>query len=200
MVCLGCGATGDRSVPGVAETADQPTPPRGFSLRDVKGVEHHPFASSDIRAVTLIFVLADCPIANAYAPEINRLCKEYGSRGVRFFLVQVDPDLLGEEASRHAREYGYTCSVVLDARHSLVRRAGATMVPEAAVFSSDGERKYLGRIDDQYVEVGKRRAQVTSRDLRDALDAILAGRTVARPVTKAVGCFIPPLSPKEPQP
>jgi hypothetical protein len=174
-------------------------PPPGFSLRDVVGVELHPFADPAVKAVALVFVLSDCPIANGYAPEINRLCAEYGPRGVRVFLVQVD-DLDSRAAAEHAREFGYTCPVVLVGDRVLVRRAGARMSPEAAVFGPDGERKYLGRIDDLYADLGKRRARATSLDLRDALDAVLAGLPVPRPVTQAVGCFIPPLSSKDPKP
>ena len=198
VLSLGCGTAVDRPPP------DEETKPssaaRGFSLRDIGGSEHHPFASPAVKAVTLIFVLADCPIANGYAPEINRLCGEYGQRGVRFFLVQVDSDLTREQASQHAREYGYLCPVVLDRRHVLVARAGASLVPEAAVFAPDGERRYRGRIDDRYVDLGKRRSRVTSRDLRDALDCVLANRPVPRSVTRAVGCFIPRRSPEGPQP
>ena len=117
---------------------------------------------------------------------------------MRFFLVQVDEDLSRRAAAEHAREYGYTCPVVLDGGRALVRRAGARMVPEAAVFGPDGARKYLGRIDDLYADLGKRRARATSLDLRDALDAVLADRPVPRPVTQAVGCFIPSLSSKDP--
>jgi hypothetical protein len=197
LLSLGCGGTTDQ--PAVAEPEGYPPPPV-FILRDLSGTEHRPFTSPGVRAVALVFVLPDCPVANGYAPEINRLCQEYTPRGVSFFLVQVDPDLGSREAGRHAREYGYSCPVVLDSRHELVRRAGATMVPEAVVFGPDGQRKYRGRIDDQYADLGKRRAQVTSRDLRDALDAVLAGRPVRRPVTQAVGCFIPTITPKDPQP
>jgi hypothetical protein len=177
---------------------DPPAP--GLSLRDVAGVEHRPFADPAVKAVALFFVLSDCPIANGYAPEINRLCAEYGPRGVRFFVVHVDEDLSSRAAAEHAREYGYTCTVVLDGSRVLVRRAGARMSPEAAVFGPDGERKYLGRIDDLYADLGKRRAGATSHDLRDALDAVLADRPVPRPVTQAVGCYIPSLSSKEREP
>jgi hypothetical protein len=193
---MGCAAQGDAPAP--TDGAEAPAREAVFTLRDVDGVEHRPFASPEVQAVTLLFVLADCPIANGYAPEINRLCQEYGPRGVRFYLVQVDPDLTPREAREHARQYGYTCPVVLDHQHVLVQRAGATMVPEATVFAPDGARKYRGRIDDQYVALGKRQVQPTSRDLLEALDAVLTGRPVARPETRAVGCFIPPLSPKGP--
>ncbi len=187
--------------PGCSPPPPEPggsPPPPGVSLRDVAGVDHHPFTDPAVKAVALVFVLADCPIANGYAPEINRLCAEYGPRGVRFFLVHVDEDLSQRAAAEHAREYSYTCPVVVDGGHALVRRAGARTSPEAAVFGPDGERKYLGRIDDLYADLGKRRARATSLDLRDALDAVLAGRPVPHPVTEAVGCFIPPHSSKDP--
>ena len=179
---------------GAAQSAKD-APPL-FQLRDVNGVEHRAFADSKVKAAVLIFVLTDCPIANSYAPEIKRLCDDYGKRGVRFYLVHVDPELSVADAKKHSSEFGHTCPIVLDKTHELVRRAGATKVPEAAVFTPDGQRRYRGRIDDLYVAPGKRREQPTSRDLRVALDALLAGRSVERPVTVAIGCNIPPLPSK----
>ena len=49
------------------------------------------------------------------------------------------------------------------------------MSPEAAVFAADGSIKYRGRINDLYVDLGKKRNAATTHDLRDALDAVLAG-------------------------
>ena len=79
---------------------------------------------------------------------------------------------------------------MLDAAHSLVRLVGATVTPEAAVVSLEGKLLYLGRIDDPYFDYGKRRAAPTRQDLRDALDTILSGKTIAVPTTKPIGCFI----------
>ena len=66
------------------------------------------------------------------------------------------------------------------------------MTPEAVVIDSRGEIRYRGRIDNFYADLGKPRQQVTARDLRDALDAVLAGRTVPNPETRALGCAIVP--------
>lgn len=164
-----------------------------ITLRDLDGKEQRPFADPGVKAVVLVFVLPDCPIANSYVAEIKRLCNDYTSRGVRFYVVHVEPELTDADARQHAREYGYTCGIVLDRTHRLARLAGVRRVPEAAVFVPSGERKYVGRIDDLYIAPGKRRSEPTSRDLRDALGAVLAGRTVARPETEAVGCYLPPL-------
>jgi Redoxin len=165
--------------------------PQGRRLVDIDGSIHRPFDDPQVRAVVLVFVVPDCPISNAYLPEVNRLHSAYGPRGVRLFLVQVDPQLSPEGAREHAKEYQLRPPVVLDGRHAWVREVGATITPEAAVLSPAGEVLYLGRIDDRYPALGKRRDQVTSHDLRDALDVILAGRPVPRPRTEAVGCDMP---------
>jgi hypothetical protein len=143
------------------------------------------------KATVLLFVARDCPISNAYAREMERIRAAYAPRDVAFFLVYPDPDLTPDDARKHAREFGHAAPVSVDAAQRLVRRAGATVTPEAAVFSPAGRLLYRGRIDDRYVSLGRRREHVTSRDLRAALDAILENRPVARPRTRPVGCFIP---------
>jgi hypothetical protein len=124
---------------------------------------------------------------------LNRLFDEYGPRGVRLVLVHVDPQLSDDRARKHAEEYHIKAPVVVDRRHAWVSRAGATRSPEAAVFSPTGEMLYRGRIDDMYRGLGKRRTHITAHDLREALEAILAGRAVPRSQTEAVGCYIPTL-------
>ena len=66
-----------------------------------------------------------------------------------------------------------------------------TITPEVAVLTLDGQMAYRGRIDDTYPGLGQKRNAPLRRDLREALDAILAGKPVAVPRTEAVGCFIP---------
>jgi hypothetical protein len=80
--------------------------------------------------------------------------------------------------------------VLLDGKLALAKAAGATTVPEAALFSASGELLYLGRIDNRMEDITRRRANVTEHELRDALDAVLAGRPVKVVRTKAVGCSI----------
>jgi len=55
-----------------------------------------------------------------------------------------------------------------------------------------GVVKYRGRIDNQYIALGKPRQVVTIHDLRDAIDAVASNRAVAHTDTEAFGCFIPP--------
>jgi hypothetical protein len=77
-----------------------------------------------------------------------------------------------------------------DPGHDLVRRARATIAPEAAVFDRAGALLYHGRIDDRYVEIGKARTAAQSHDLEDAVSATLAGRPAPRREAPAVGCSL----------
>jgi hypothetical protein len=81
--------------------------------------------------------------------------------------------------------------VLLDPAHVLVKKTGVTIAPEVAVLAPDGKILYRGRIDDWYIDYGKRRAAPTQRDLRNALDAIVQGKAVPRPTTRAIGCDLP---------
>jgi len=166
-------------------------------LPDLDGRLQHPLQPGSNRAHVLIFILTDCPVANSYAPEINRLVGEYTPKGVQFFLVHVDEQLKQEEAAKHARDFGFKCPVVIDREHALVRRTGVTITPEAAVLGAEGRRLYRGRIDNQQAALGKRRPRPSTRELRDALDAILAGKPVKHPETKAIGCYIPTVEPAQ---
>jgi hypothetical protein len=161
-------------------------------VRDAGGELRDPFAAAEgRRALVLVFVDPDCPISNAYAPEVKRLAAEYGPRGVAFELVYSMPATDAQDVRRHVADFAYELPALLDPEQRLALRAGVVAVPEAAVFLPDGELAYRGRIDDRYVDLGRRRAQPTRRDLCDALDAILQGRSPEVERTEAVGCPLP---------
>lgn len=141
--------------------------------------------------LVLVFVDPQCPIANAYAPELRRLQAEYEPRGVAFALVYADPERDEATVRAHAEAFGHTAPLVLDPEQALAARSGATMTPEACVLHA-GELVYRGRIDDRYFALGKQRAAPTTRDLCNALDAVLAGQAPARDWQPAIGCYLPP--------
>jgi peroxiredoxin len=163
-----------------------------LSFVDLKGTKHVPLDAKGARAVVFFFMVADCPVANYYTSEISAIVKDHAGKPVRFFVVHVDPDLTPAKARAHAKEYGITCPVLIDAKHQLVKATGATMTPEAAILTPEGKIAYRGRIDDRYVELGKRRIAPTQRDVRKALTALLAGQPVKEPRSQAIGCPIPP--------
>ena len=154
----------------------------------------HPFEDAAARAVVLLFTRTDCPISNRYAPEVRRVYEKYVSQGVRFYLVYPDRDETAAAIEKHRSEYGYAMPAIQDKSHEWVARASAKVTPEAALFlpSPNGGWRlvYHGRIDDRYIDFGKSRREAGVHDLQNAIEAALAGRKVAQPVTKAIGCYI----------
>lgn len=157
---------------------------------DVAGQPHRLPGREECRALVLFFIAHDCPMSNGYAPEIARICKEFMPRGAAFRVVYAERDLASADAARHAREFAFPCPAILDRDLRLASRAGATMTPEAAVLSPAGAVLYLGRIDDLYADYGKKRPQPGRRDLREAIEAVLAGRAVPQARTPGLGCQI----------
>lgn len=163
--------------------------PYSVKAFDLEGRSVDPFAKKTA-ATALIFVGTDCPISNRYAPEIQRLAARFSPKNVAFWLVYVDPDLELEEIRRHLTDFGHTITALHDPAHALVERAQAEVTPTAAVFNRDGDLVYSGRIDDRYIDFGKARPSARSRDLQEALEAVLAGRSPTNAHARAVGCYI----------
>jgi hypothetical protein len=171
------------------------TPPHApqapLVVRDLDGRATTPIAPAAGEINLLIFVSTACPISARYSPEINRIIRDYQPKGVRAWIVYAEPKVTAAGVRANLREFhaGLAVPAVIDAGFRLTAAVGASVTPEVAVYTGAG-RVYRGRIDDLYEMIGQSRRTAEHHDLRDALDAVLAGRPVAVPDTKAIGCFI----------
>ena len=200
LVCLiACSVLAAATEPVDSSRASTSLKTSSSSLQftDLAGRIQTPLSQPDHQATILFFVLPDCPISNAYAPEIKRIAAEYAQRKIASFVVYVDPDLTTDAAKKHAKDYGYECPVISDDSLKLVEQTGVTIAPEVAVLDANGKRLYRGRIDNLYAGLGKRRPQATEHDLRNTLDAILNGKPVPNETTRSIGCFIARPDPKK---
>jgi hypothetical protein len=189
----GCAATG-----APKDVATPVAPASMCSVRD--GTALDPFAGEQGSLVALVFISTECPIANAMAPDLRSLCHHCAMSEVDFHPVYPSAWQSREELLAHSREFGLdagpgpTTAPIADPKHILVERVGATVVPEAVLLRRDGaggvEVLYRGRVNDLYVGIGRRRPTISSNDLRDAIDAAVAGSPLPPPFPKAVGCFI----------
>lgn len=182
--------SGDRSAAPAESSAGE----GALRLVDLEGRPANPLAGGEVPATVLLLMRTDCPISNRYAPEVKRLYAQFAPRGVTFWRVYPDADETAEQIRHHGEAYGYPFAALYDPEHALVERMAAVVTPEAAVFDAAGELVYSGRIDNWYEAFGHARPEPTERDLREALEAVLAGRPVARPRVEAIGCTIPPRS------
>ena len=159
-------------------------------LRDTHG-GHQGFSTlADRGVVVLIFSSNRCPTAKAYAGRMNDLQRDYAERGVQLLAINSnDPNLYPDESysrmAERAAEDGYLFPYVVDDGQRVARAYGARCTFH--VFLLDGERRirYEGRFDDSRLTT-----RVTTHDLRDAIDDVLAGRDVRVPVTRPFGCSL----------
>ena len=134
----------------------------------------------------VMFISTRCPVSNAYDDRMEQLERAYGSRGVRFLGINSNVNEPPEEIAEHARRHGFTFTVVKDDRNRTADAYGAQHTPEIYVVDSAGVVRYHGRIDENMDDA----SAVKSPDLRNALDALLAGRPAPVASTKAFGCSI----------
>jgi cytochrome oxidase Cu insertion factor (SCO1/SenC/PrrC family) len=146
------------------------------------------------RVSVVLFTRTDCPISNRLIPEVCHLHEVYHLRGVDFYFIYVDPHESPEDIRRHLQEYRVPCQALRDPRHDLAAYCQATITPEAIVFDKDEAITYRGRVNDLYVDLGRPRAEPTTHDLADAIEATVLGRPVSVPTTAAVGCKIEDLA------
>lgn len=162
-------------------------PPMGGLL----GVDGRRVGLDDYRdrdVLVLIFSSNRCPTAKAYAERMNAFQRDYGPRGVQLVAINSnDPHLYPDEdlagmVARAAAD-GYTFPYLLDDGQRVARAYGPTCTFHAFVLDEARRLRYQGRFDDARIA-----ERVTTHDLANAVDDLLAGREVGVAVTRPFGC------------
>ena len=147
---------------------------REITSRDLRG-----------RIAVVTFISAECPISNAYNERMSALFKAYDPSKVTFLFVNSNVNESAAEIADHARQAGFPFAVLRDPDSRLAGHFGAMATPETFVIDAAGVLRYHGYIDDS-----QNPARVHNTGLKNAIDALLAGRPVDQPETKAFGCTI----------
>lgn len=163
----------------------------GFeNLLGVDGQSHGMSDFSDHPVLVVIFSSNRCPTVHAYEERLRVLQDEYGPRGVQLVAINANDEHLYPEESYEAMvafadASRYNFPYLQDNQQETARAYGATRTFEIFVLDGDRRLRYHGRFDDARLA-----NRVTSHDLKNALDALLAGREVRVPVTRAFGCSL----------
>jgi len=164
-----------------------------FKLPDT--VSGKQLSFSDIRsdkATVVMFTCNHCPYVLHVNPELVRLARDYQEKGVSFVAISsndVDryPDDSPEKMTELAKEVGYPFPYLYDETQEVAKAYDAACTPDFYVFDGDDKLAYRGRLDESRPNSGK---PLTGKDLRAALDAVLAGKPVPEPQYPSGGCGI----------
>jgi peroxiredoxin len=160
-----------------------------FTLPDIDNQPHSLRGYKDKKAIVVVFVGVECPIANLYLPTLAELHKKYAGKGVQFLTINSNDQDSFADVVTHARERKLPFPMLKDAEHKAADALGARRTPEAFLLDSGRVIRYRGRIDDQYGYTYRRPAP-SRTELKDAIENLLAGKPVANPVTEVRGCVI----------
>ena len=172
-------------------TTDIPAPPaigsaiEDFTLPDADGVNHSLKSLMGKKGAVIIFVATKCPVSNAYNDRMEKVYEDYQAKGINIIGINANSTEPAAEVKSHAAQKGLKFAILKDDGNKIADRLGANHTPEAYVIDASGKLVYHGRIDN-----AQNTANITSNDLRDTLDAILAGKPVAKTTSMAFGCSI----------
>ena len=160
-----------------------------FTLNDFLGAKRSLSEWKNRPVMVVVFLGTECPLAKLYGRKLAELDRQFGDKGVQFLGVNSNRQDTLQEIAGYAKKHGIEFPLLKDAGTQVADQFGATRTPEAFVLDGDRTIRYRGRIDDQY-GVGAARKKTTKTELLDAVEALLAGRTVEVAETPAIGCII----------
>jgi peroxiredoxin len=166
------------------------TAPTFDGLLSVDGRRYGTSTFADRDVLVLIFSSNRCPTAKAYGQRMNELQKRFGERAVQLIAVNAnDPHLYPDESYARmidrAAEDAYEFPYLVDEGQHLARAYGATCTFHVFVLDRNRRLRYQGRFDDSRIP-----ERVTSHDLANALEDVLAGREVGVATTRPFGCSL----------
>jgi peroxiredoxin len=175
-----------------AQSQSMIAPSIGATAPEIKltTLDGKPFTLSEAvkgkNAVVLMFIATKCPYSNAYNDRMRDMAVAYNGQNVLFVGINSNKSEPAEEVGAHGKQHGFTFPLMKDPDNKVADLYAANHTPEIFVVDGAGKLRYHGRIDENYEEPAK----VASPDLKNALDAIIASKPIAKAETKAFGCSI----------
>ena len=162
-----------------------------FNLPGTDGRTHSLAEFKDAKLLVVIFSCNHCPYVIGSEDRMIKLATDYAPRGVRFVAInsnETDNHPLDsfEHMKQRSAEKHFPFPYLRDEDQSVARAYGALRTPHFYVFDADGKLRYTGRMDNH----PKDPTLATTHELRDAIDALLAGRKPPVEVTNPIGCNV----------
>lgn len=163
-----------------------------FSLPDTttgKLVARANFAG---RPLLVLFICNHCPYVIHIRGELARLARDYAARGVAVVAISANdaedyPQDGPAKMAAEAKAAGYTFPYLHDESQKAAQAYRAACTPDIFLFDKSHKLVYRGQLDDSRPGNG---IPVTGKDLRAALDSVLAGQAVSAAQQASVGCNI----------
>ena len=176
---------------GARAEGEIPSPPaigatiEDFTLPDVDNKERSLKSLAGKNGTVLLFIAVQCPVSNAYNERMAKLAEDYKAKGIA--VIGINSNVAEDAAAvkAHAEQNKLSFPILKDPGNKIADRLGASVTPEAYFIDASNKLLYHGRIDN-----ARNAAQLETSDLRNALDAALAGKAIEKTEARAFGCSI----------
>ena len=156
-----------------------------FTLPDYTGTDRSLKSLAGKKGTVLLFIAVQCPVSNAYNERMEKLAQDYKAKGIAVIGINSNVKEDADAVRGHAAENKLSFPILKDPSNKIADKLGATVTPEAYFLGADNKLLYHGRIDNT-----RNGDNIESTELRNAVDATLAGKPVEKTEAKAFGCTI----------
>ncbi|HKB17137.1 MAG TPA: thioredoxin family protein [Planctomycetota bacterium] len=153
------------------------------SLKEIRG------EGKEAKVVVVDFWSRNCPYSKAWDDRLKEIHRDYSTKGVVLLAIDSNQSETKDQIAEYVKETGIPFRVLLDPDSAVADLYGGKTTPHCFLVGKDGKLAYIGAVDSNSKTPLKTGEGVTNY-LRDALDAVLAGKPVPTPTTKEVGCTI----------
>jgi peroxiredoxin len=161
-----------------------------FDLPGVDGRKHSLASFGGSSVLVVVFSCNHCPYVKDYEDRMVAIQRDYAPKGVQLVAINSNdeksyPEDSFPEMVKRAKSKGFNFPYLRDESQRVVEAYGAVCTPHVFAFDKGRVLRYRGRIDDS-----RDASKVTSNDLRNAIDDMLAGKSVRVSDTRPFGCSI----------
>jgi peroxiredoxin len=161
-----------------------------FRLLDQTGKSHELYSSSGKKAIVLMIQGNGCPIVRHAMPTLRDIRAKYQAQGIEFMLMNSNLQDNRDSIAAETQEFEYDMPVLVDTGQHIGEALGVQRTSEVFVIDPKSWKLvYRGPIDDR-VSYEKQRPKATNNYLIDALDDVVAGRSVRVAKAEGVGCIV----------
>ena len=162
-----------------------------FKLPGVDGRTYSLGNFKKAKLLIVVFACNHCPYVLGSEERMKKLLADYAPKGVQMVAINANetvnhPTDSFTHMQQHAQESKLTWPYLRDDSQAVARAYGALRTPHFYVFDAERKLRYTGRMDDNPKDPGKE----TTHELRDALDALLAGKQPVTAASNPIGCNV----------
>ena len=164
-----------------------------FSLKDVRdGKLHSADSLSGPKGLLVMFICAHCPFVKHVQQELAKLGRDYQQSGIGIVAISSNdadnyPDDAPAGLAEQARKLDFVFPYLYDETQEAARAYDATCTPDFFLFDAQRKLAYRGQLDGSRPGNG---TPVTGKDLRAAMDSVIAGSPVSQNQQPSIGCNI----------